>query len=56
MRLSAPTVPVFSMSVVLAILAVIAMFVSLPLVSGNAFWVAIAAYVVLLIGNVAKGL
>ncbi|GBE44006.1 hypothetical protein BMS3Bbin10_02090 [bacterium BMS3Bbin10] len=56
MKLSAPTQPVFIISLILAILAVLGVFMAIPLVSGNAFWVAIIAYVVLLVGNVAKGL
>lgn len=56
MNLSAPTMPVFLISLVLAVLAVLGVNMSIPFVSGNAFWVAIIAYVVLLVGNVAKGL
>ena len=56
MNLSAPTKPVFLVSLILAALAVISTFVAIPVVSGNAFWVAVIAYVVLLVGNVAKGL
>lgn len=56
MNLSAPTFPVFVISLVLFLLAVIGMFVPLPFVSGNALLLLIIAYVVLLVGNVAKGL
>ena len=56
MNLSAPTMPVFLVSVALAALAILGAFMPLPVVSGNQFWIAILAYVVLLIGNVAKGL
>jgi hypothetical protein len=57
MNLSAPTMPVFLVSLVLAVLAIISSYVApLPVVTGNEFLVALAAYVVLLIGNVAKGL
>lgn len=55
MNLSAPTQPVFLISVVLAVLAVVSAFVAIPVVSANAFWVAIIAYLVLLAGNVMKG-
>ena len=55
MNLSAPTQPVFLISVVLAVLAVVSTFVAIPVVSANAFWVAIIAYLVLLAGNVLKG-
>jgi hypothetical protein len=57
MNLSAPTMPIFLISLVMAILAVVsAKFVPIPVVSGNEFWVSVIAYVVLLVGNVAKGL
>ena len=55
MNLSAPTKPVFLISLILAVLAVIGMFAAIPLITANAFWVAIIAYVVLAIGNVARG-
>ena len=56
MNLSAPTKPVFLISLILAVLAVIGMFVAIPLITANAFWVAIIAYIVLAIGNVARDL
>lgn len=56
MNLSAPTMPIFMISLILAILAVLSVYIAIPVVSGNAFWVAVIAYVVLLVGNVAKGL
>ncbi len=56
MNLSAPTQPVFIISLILAVLAVIGVFVAIPLITPNAFWVAIIAYVVLAIGYVARGL
>ncbi len=56
MNLSAPTQPIFIISLVLAALAVLGVFMTIPVVSGNAFWVAIIAYVILLVGNLAKGL
>ena len=56
MNLSAPTTPVFLISLILAILAVLGVYMPIPFISGNAFWVAITGYVVLLVGNVSKGL
>ena len=56
MNLSAPTQPVFLIAVILAVLAIISIYVSIPFISGNAFWVAIVAFVLLTVGNVAKGL
>ena len=56
MNLSAPTTPVFIISLILAVLAVIGVFAAIPLITPNAFWVAIIAYILLAIGNVARGL
>lgn len=57
MNLSAPTKPVFIISLILAVLAVIGMCVAtIPVITPYAFWVAIIAYIVLAIGNVARGL
>ncbi len=56
MNLSAPTTPVFLISVVLAILAVVGTATPIPFVTGNSLWVALIAYLVLFIGNIAKGL
>ena len=54
MNLSPPTTAVFSISLILA-LAIIGTFVAIPLISANAFWVAIIAYVILAVGNVFRG-
>ncbi len=57
MNLSAPTKPVFLISLVLAVLALLAALgISVPVVSGNALWVALAGYVVLALGNMLKGM
>lgn len=54
-KLSAPTQLIFLISLVLAILAIVGLFVSIPFVSVYAFWLAIAGYVVLAAGCVLKG-
>ena len=54
MNLSAPTNLVFVVSIVLAILAVIGTFTPLPFISEHAFWVAIAGYVILALGNILR--
>jgi hypothetical protein len=54
-NLSAPTQVVFLISVVLAVLALLGLFVRIPFVSLYAFWVMTAAYVVLAIGCLLKG-
>jgi hypothetical protein len=54
-RLSAPTMPVFLVSIVLAILALVGHITPAGILTTQKFWIAIAAYVVLLIGNLFKG-
>lgn len=57
MNLNAPTQIVFLISLALAVLALIsALGVALPVISGNAIWVALIAYIVLAAGNLLKGL
>jgi hypothetical protein len=56
MNLSPPTTAVFIISVVLAVLAIIGTVVAIPFISGNAFWVAIIAYIILAAGNLFRGL
>ena len=53
--LSAPTAPVFWISVVLAVLALLGHFARIPFFIEYQFWTAIVAYVVLLLGNVLRG-
>ena len=53
-RLNAPTQMVFLISLALAVLAILALFVTIPVVSAYAFWVAIIAYVVLAAGCLMK--
>ena len=55
MNLSPPTTAVFIISVVLAVLAIIGTFVAIPVISANAFWVAIIAYIILAVGNLLRG-
>jgi hypothetical protein len=56
MNLSAPKVVVFLISLVLVALAVVSLYTRIPFVSLNAFWVAIAGYVLLALGVTMKGL
>ena len=57
-NLSPPTNPVFIISVVLAILAVLVRYagVNIPVVSGNVFETLAIAYIVLLVGKLFRGL
>ena len=55
-RLSRPSTPVFIISVVLAVLALIGMLVpGVPLISGNVLVLLAIAYVVLLVGVLVRG-
>jgi len=57
MNLSAPTKNIFLISVVLAILAVVGVYVTtIPWVTGHAFITLLIAYGVLLAGNLLKGI
>ena len=57
MNLSAPTLPVFLASVILAVLAVLVVYtaVKIPVISGHAFITLGVAYLLLLAGNLFKG-
>ena len=58
MRLTAPTAIVFFLSLLLAILALIAYFggIAIPVIGGNTFISLLVAYVILLLGNVIRGM
>jgi len=51
MKLHAPAMWVFILSLVLVVLAVVGLFVEIPYLSMYAFWVSVLAYVVLALGN-----
>lgn len=55
MRLNPPKKIVFYISVVLAVVGLIASLVTIPFLSGFAFWLVLAAYILLALGNVLKG-
>lgn len=55
MRLSAPKQITFLIAVILAILAIVATLVSIPTISGFAFWILVVAFIVLAIGNMIDG-
>jgi hypothetical protein len=54
LNLHAPSMPIFMVSLVLAVLALLGYFVSIPYVTLYGFLLAIIAYVVLALGNVVK--
>jgi hypothetical protein len=56
MKLSAPTQLFFIIALVLAILALLGSFAVLPAITGYSFWLAFAAWGVLAIGSLMKGM
>jgi hypothetical protein len=54
MELHAPSMWMVILSLAIAALAVVSVFAPIPYISTYAFWAAILAYVVLLLGNLAK--
>jgi hypothetical protein len=58
MRLTSPSVPVFVISVVIAVLVAAVRYadVSVPVISGNLFESLAIAYLILLAGNLFRGL
>jgi hypothetical protein len=55
MNLTPPTTAVFIVSLILAALAVIGKFATIPFITEHGFWVAVVAYVVLAVGNLFRG-
>lgn len=54
-KLNAPTQIMFLVSLVVVLLAIIGLFVNIPIISMYAFWIAVLGYVVLAAGCVLKG-
>jgi hypothetical protein len=52
MKLHAPALWLFIVSLIIAVIAVVGVFTAIPFVTMYGFWVAILAYVVLAVGNV----
>ncbi len=55
MNLSAPKKTTFWLALVLAVLGVIATLVTIPVLSGFAFWLLVIGFVILLLGNLLEG-
>lgn len=55
MRLSPPKQNVFWVSVVLVVLGILSALVAIPVLSGIAFWLVVAGYVLLMLGNTMTG-
>jgi hypothetical protein len=57
MDLSAPTQPVFLISLIVGVLAIVSLMgVAIPVVSTYAIWLLMAAFVLLVLGNVLRNL
>jgi len=56
MKLSAPKVVTFWVSVALAALGLLAFLVTIPFLSGFAFWIVLIAFIILLLGTLIKGM
>ncbi len=55
MRLTPPTKNVFYLSAALVVVGLIAQIVTIPFLSGVAFWIVLVGYVLLFLGNTMKG-
>ncbi len=56
LKLTPPTKMTFWITVVLAVLGVLGSFVTIPFVSGFAFWFVVVAYALLAVSLLVKGL
>ena len=56
MKLNAPTNLVFLISLILFVLGLLGTFVAIPFITGYAFWFVVAAFVVLALACILKGL
>lgn len=52
MKLHAPAMWIFVVALIIAIVAVVGMFTPIPYITLYGFWVAILAFVVLVLGNI----
>lgn len=55
MKLSAPTQVAWIIAVVLGVLSLIGYFVTIPFISAYGFWLAFAAFAILAVASVLKG-
>ena len=55
MKLSAPTQPIWLLSVILVAVGIVGNLVTIPFVSVYAFWIVVAGYILLFLGSVLKG-
>lgn len=55
MNLSKPTNVTFIIAVIVALLGIIAQLVTIPVLSGFAFWLVVIGFVILAAGNLLEG-
>ena len=56
LKLSAPTVPIWAVAVILGVLGILANLVVIPILSPLAFWMVALAFVILAVATMIKGL
>ena len=56
MKLSEPKVITYIIAIVIALIALIGFFVTIPFVTANAFWVLLVAFILLALANLLNGL
>ena len=56
MKLSAPKVVIWWIAVILGVLGIVANFVNIPFVSANKYWFEVAAFGLMFLGTLFKGL
>ena len=56
MNLSAPKNVTFWVAVVVAVVGVLASLVTIPVLSGFAFWLVVIAFIILVLGNLVDGM
>ena len=56
MKLTEPKVVTFIIALALAILALLGVLITIPFISGYAFWILLVAFVLLALANLLKGL
>ncbi len=56
MNLSAPKQITFWIAVVVAVIGIIASLVTIPVLSGFAFWLVVIAFIILAAGNLIEGM
>ena len=55
MKLSAPRQITFWIAVIVALVGVIASLVTIPVLSGFAFWIVVLGFIILAVGNLMEG-